>query len=202
MKLGPKFKIARRLGAPIFEKTQTQKYALSLARKERSEKKGRGKQKSEYGKSLIEKQKARFSYGLGERQFANYVAKALKTTNPVQKLFSLLESRLDNVAYRAGLFKSRAQSRQAANHGHLMVNGKRVTIPSILLSKGDKISVRAGSSTSPLFGDAPERMKAITLPVWLSADPDKQEITVEGEAVYAPGEQVFDLGVVVEFYSR
>src|SRR3989338_6375613 len=100
MKLGPKFKIARRLGAPIFEKTQTQKYTLSLARKERSDNRGRGKPKSEFGRELIEKQKTRFSYGLSERQFKNYVTKALHSSDPVQKLFVILESRLDNVLFR------------------------------------------------------------------------------------------------------
>src|SRR3990167_75474 len=98
MRIGPKYKIARRLGAPVFEKTQTPKYALSLARKEKNDN------------------------------------KALHSSDPVQKLFSILESRLDNVVYRAGLAKTRAQARQAASHGHIMINNARVTIPSILLS--------------------------------------------------------------------
>ena len=98
MKIGPKYKIARRLGAPIFEKTQSPKYALSLARNERTGGKGkRTKPKSEFGLALNEKQKARFSYGLSEKQFRTYVVKAAKAKEPVQKLFSILESRLDNV---------------------------------------------------------------------------------------------------------
>ena len=93
MRIGPKYKIARRLGAPIFEKTQTAKYALSLARKEKGGgRRGRNKPKSEYGLQLIEKQKARFSYGLTDRQFKIYVTKALRTKEPVQKLFFILES--------------------------------------------------------------------------------------------------------------
>ncbi|KKW14650.1 MAG: 30S ribosomal protein S4 [Parcubacteria group bacterium GW2011_GWA2_50_10b] len=94
MKIGPKYKIARRLQAPVFEKTQTAKYALSLARKERTGGKGRTKQKSEFGLQLLEKQKARFSYGLSEQQFRNYVLKALRSEVPVQKLFTLLESQV------------------------------------------------------------------------------------------------------------
>lgn len=202
MKIGPKYKIARRLGAPIFEKTQTPKYALSLARKERSGSGGRGKQKSEYGRELIEKQKARFSYGVSEKQFRNYVDKALRTQHPVQALFATLESRLDNVLFRAGLAKTRAQARQAAGHGHTLINNKRVTIPSIILTKGDVINLRPGSLASPLFGEVAERMKTITVPPWLKIDLENKQVTVLGEPVYVPQEHVFDLGVVIEFYNR
>ncbi|MEK7176728.1 MAG: 30S ribosomal protein S4 [Patescibacteria group bacterium] len=201
MKIGPKYKIARRLGAPIFEKTQTPKYALSLARKERNEK-GRGKPKSELGKELIEKQKTRFTYGLSEKQFRTYVEKALHAPDPVQKLFQILESRLDNVLFRGGLAKTRAQARQASGHGHTTINGERVTVPSILLSKGDKVGIREASSGSLLFGEAEERMKTLTMPLWLKASPETKSVVVEGEPVYVPQEHVFDLGAVIEFYNR
>lgn len=202
MKIGPKYKIARRLGAPIFEKTQTPKYALSLARKEKKGGRGRGKPKSEYGRELLEKQKARFTYGLSEKQFRNYVNKALHSPDPVQKLFTTLESRLDNVLFRAGFSKTRAQARQAANHGHILINNARVTIPSILLSEGDIVSLRSGSAASPLFGEVMERMKTTTTPVWLKTDPSVRQATVEGQPVYVQQEHVFDLGVVIEFYNR
>src|SRR5436190_12870305 len=106
MKIGPKYKLARRLGAPIFEKTQTQKCALSLSRKEKNDQMPT-RPKSEFGKQLIEKQKARFSYGITERQFSNYVKASLKSPEPYQKLFQSLELRLDNTLYRAGLAKTR-----------------------------------------------------------------------------------------------
>lgn len=202
MRIGPKYKIARRLGAPVFEKTQTAKYALSLARKERSGGRGRGKPKSEYGRELIEKQKARFTYGLGEKQFRGYVDRALGSPVPTQKLFATLESRLDNVLYRAGMLKTRAEARQASSHGHITINGKRVTVPSFLLSQGDVIGLHAASAQSPLFGEVAERMKTVSVPHWLKADPIGKQVTVEGQAVYVPQEQVFDLGVVIEFYSR
>lgn len=202
MHIGPKYKIARRLGAPIFEKTQTPKYALSLARKERNAGRDRGKSKSEFGRGLIEKQKARLTYGLGEKQFRNYVDKASVSSSPVQKLFTLLESRLDNVLFRAGLAKTRAQARQVASHGHILINNSRVTVPSILLSKGDVLGLRAGSLLSPLFAEVTERMKAITVPAWLKVDSATRETTVIGEPVYVREEHVFDLGVVVEFYNR
>lgn len=202
MKIGPKYKIARRLGAPIFEKTQTPKYALSLARKERSGGKGRNKPKSEFGLGLIEKQKARFTYGLGEKQFRNYVDKALHSEAPIQALFILLERRLDNVLFRAGLAKTRAQARQAASHGHIMLNGKRVTVPSILLSEKDTVSIRPNSAASPLFSELTEKMKTVSAPAWLKIDPAGKQVVVEGKPVYVPQEHVFDLGVAVEFYNR
>lgn len=200
MKIGPKYKIARRLGSPIFEKTQTQKYALSLARKEKS--RGFSKPKSEFGTQLIEKQKARLTYGLGERQFKKYVEISLKSPEPTQKLFSTLESRLDNVLYRAGFTKSRRQARQAASHGHTLVNGRRVTIPSILLAPGDMVSIRQGSQASALWALLEERTKESTSPAWLEVDGGKKEIKVVGVPAYNPTENMFELSSVMEFYSR
>ncbi|MEK7461723.1 MAG: 30S ribosomal protein S4 [Patescibacteria group bacterium] len=202
MKIGPKYKIARRLGAPIFEKTQTPKYALSLARREKNDKRGRRKSQSEFGHELIEKQKARYSYGLSEAQFRIYVNKALRTKDPIQKLFGILESRLDNIVYRAGLAKTRAQARQAVNHGHIVVNNKRASIPSMLLSEGDVINLRPSSVSSPLFGEVEERMKTIVVPAWLQIDAERKQATVLGQSIYIVRENVFDLGTVIEFYNR
>lgn len=201
MKIGPRYKIARRLGAPVFEKTQTAKYQLSLSRKERAGK-APMRPKSEYGQALLEKQKARFTYGLTERQFRGYVDKALRASNPVQKLFAFLEARLDNILFRSGLAKTRLAARQMASHGHILVNGRRVTIPSIALKAGDLLSVRAGSAQSPLFADSAERMKSQAAPAWLEVKPEEREVKVAGAPNYEPAEHVFDLGVVVEFYNR
>ncbi len=201
MIIGPKFKIARRLGAAIFEKTQTVKYAQSQARKEKNGK-SYSRPKSEFGTSLIEKQKARLTYGLSERQFRSYVEKALKTANPSATLFKLLETRLDNVIYRAGLAKSRSAGRQIATHGHTTVGGHRVDVPSIHLGEGDTVSLRKGSAGSPLFADSVERMKAITPPAWLLVEPELRTVKVVGEPVYEANQNVFDLGVVIGFYNR
>ncbi|MBX4195500.1 30S ribosomal protein S4 [Candidatus Parcubacteria bacterium] len=201
MRIGPKYKLARRLGAPIFEKTQTQRYALSLSRKEKNDQMPT-RPKSEFGKQLIEKQKARFSYGITERQFAKYVKLSLNSTEPTQKLFQFLESRLDNILYRAGFAKTRLQARQMAAHGHATVNGRRVTIPSISLKEGDTVGVREGSRASALFGEAGERIKAGAIPAWLTVSPENLEAKVVGKPVYVPNQAVFDLGQVIEFYSR
>lgn len=201
MRIGPKYKIARRLGAAVFEKTQTAKYNLSLSRRERSGKMPR-RPKSDFGQALIEKQKARYTYGINERQFKGYVEKALKAPNPVNILFKLLESRLDSVLFRSGLAKTRLAARQIASHGHATVNGRRVTIPSLSLRIGDTVGLRGASAGSPLFAEATERMKILTAPSWLEVSPESLEAKVVGEPVYESGTQVFDLAVVIEFYNR
>lgn len=201
MKIGPKYKIARRLGAPIFEKTQTQRFAMSLSRKEKAGTMPT-RPKSEFGKQLIEKQKTRLTYGLSEKQFSKYVKASLNAAEPTQALFRSLETRLDNVLYRAGLAKTRLQARQIASHGHATVNGRRVTIPSIALREGEAVGVREGSKTSALFLGAEERMAAAGVPQWLTVDAGKHEARISGVPAYAPTEHVFDLGAVLEFYSR
>ena len=201
MKIGPKFKIARRLGAPVFEKTQTQKYALSLSRKEKNAK-GRPGPKSEFAKQLLEKQKARFTYGISEKQFSKYVKSSLNASEPTQKLFRSLENRLDNVLYRAGFAKTRSGARQMAAHGHATVNGRRVTIPSIELRVGDVVGVREGSRGSALFSEVAERMNTQTVPFWLEVSSKDMTAKVKDLPVYTPGDQMFDLGSVLEFYSR
>jgi len=174
---------------------------MSLSRKEKA---GTLPQrpKSEFGKQLLEKQKTRFSYGVGEKQFAKYAKSSSNASEPTQKLFQKLEYRLDNVLYRAGLAKTRLQARQIASHGHATVNGRRSTIPSMTLGEGDVVSVREGSLKSALFAGVDERMKATAVPAWLEAKPESREVKVIGAPVYVPVEQVFDLNAVFEFYSR
>lgn len=200
MKIGPKYKIAKRLGAPIFEKTQSQKFAVSASRVK--DKKGRPGQMSDYKRQLIEKQKMRFSYGITEKQLRKYVDEAIeKSSEPVAFLMTRLESRLDNVAYRLGLARTRRMSRQMVSHGHMMVNGKKFTIPSHQLKVGDVVSVREGSRSSGLFVTDEER-SAAGVPNWLKFDPKKLEGTVIAVPTYEPSETLFDPEQVFEFYSR
>ncbi len=199
---GPKYKIARRLGAPIFEKTQTQKYSLHLEK--RGKKKGFSKPKSEFGIQLNEKQKARFTYGLGERQFSNYVKEALakKTDNASQTIFQFLELRLDNVLYRLGFATTRSGARQMASHGHMKVNGKKVDTPSVRLKIGDKIEIAERSLKKPLFENLGEKTKNVTVPSWLKYDGAKKIAEVQGMPQLVKTENMFDLNTVIEFYSR
>ncbi len=202
MHIGPKYKIARRLGASVFEKTQTQKFHAHLERK--GVKKGMSKAKSEYGQQFNEKQKVRFTYGVTEKQFAKYVKEALlkKSASVTNSIFESLELRLDNVLYRAGFAPTRLGGRQMASHGHVLVNGKKSTIPSMRLSVGDVITPRLGSKDNALFVKALARFENITTPSWLSVDIHKKQIEVTGMPHLVPSEQMFDLNAVVEFYSR
>jgi small subunit ribosomal protein S4 len=202
MIIGPKYKIARRLGAPIFEKTQTQKYALNLEKK--GKKKGFSKPKSEFGLQLNEKQKARFTYGISEKQFSKYVREALlkKNSNTPQTIFEFLELRLDNVIYRLGFSKTRAGARQMVSHGHISVNGRRVNTPSRRMSIGEKITIAGRSLSKPLFLDLDEKIKSATVPSWIKFDPINKVAELQGMPVYVKTENLFDLNAVVEFYSR
>lgn len=203
MKIGPKFKIAKRLGAPIFEKTQTPKFAISQARSGRTNT-GRNGQASDYKKQLIEKQKMRYSYGIAEKQLRRYVIEANEKEGhkPVTSLMERLESRLDNVVYRLGFAKTRQQARQTVSHGHIFVNGRRMNIPSYKVAKNDIITIREGSKTSPLFATLGETHEAVGVPAWLTIDIKKLTASVVGTPVYNPTETLFDPELVMEFYSR
>ena len=129
MKTGPRYKICKRLGNGVFEKCQTQKFTLSESR--RSFQGRRPRQISDYGKQLLEKQRVRFTYGITEQQFVNYVNSATKKEgDAAATLLSTLERRLDNVVYRLGLAPTRRAARQMVVHGHILVNGKKAAIPS------------------------------------------------------------------------
>jgi len=199
LKIKSKYKIAKRLGNQIFEQTQTQKFSLAEART----KKPRGRTKSDYGRQLIEKQKVRFTYGISEKQLSNYAAGAFDTKNPPEALHRTLETRLDSVAYRAGFAGTRRAARQMVSHGHLLVNGKRVTMPSYRVQKGDTITVREGSRTSPLFAHFTSGEPQVrSIPSWLSVDADTMVVKIEGVPAYTAAEIPLDYPAVFEFYSR
>jgi len=195
----PKFKIGRRLGAGVYDKCQTPKFSASA-------KSGpigrRPKAPSEYGAQLLEKQKVRFSYGITERQLANYVRKAahLKGAGIVPKLYESLESRLDNAVYRMGLAPSRRAARQMVSHGHFIVNGHRVTVPSYELKSGDVIQIREGSKIRKIFENLTERLKDYNAPPWITFDIE----SMSGKMLEKPQnpETFLDLNAVLEFYSR
>ena len=202
MKIGPKFKIAKRLGAPIFEKTQTQKFELSAARGGNRGQRRRG-QMSDYKRQLIEKQKMRFSYGITEKQLRRYVDEAVEKSNqPVSLLMERLESRLDNTVYRLGLAKTRRLARQIVSHGHIVVNGKKITVPSHKVAKDDVVSVREGSRQTGLFITLADTHEMASVPAWLTFDVKKLEGKVKSVPVYNPAETLFDPEQVLEFYSR
>ncbi len=193
----PKFKIARRLGAGVFDKTQTPKFNMAKGIGTK-----RPKALSEYGTQFLEKQKVRFSYGITEKQLSNYVKEAskLKGAGTVEKFFEELESRLDNVVYRMGLAPSRRGARQMVSHGHFVINGKRTTVPSYKTKQGDVFVVREGSKGKKIFSNLAEKMKDYTVPTWLSFNIDQ----MEGKVLAKPknAETFIDFNAVLEFYSR
>ena len=199
MRIGPKYKIARRLGPDLFPKTQSPKYALRAG-------KGivKGYGRSEFGQQLKEKQRARLFYGLMERQFARYVKNAVskKNVRDDEALFTELETRLDNVIYRLGIAPSRQASRQYVSHGHFTVNGVRVTIPSYRVSVGDVIRLRKASESKPLFANLKDTLRDHQSPVWLRFDVQKGEGTVVGMPKLVRTELPFNIGAILEFYRR
>ncbi|MSU55835.1 MAG: 30S ribosomal protein S4 [Candidatus Taylorbacteria bacterium] len=199
MKIGPRYKIARRLGADIFPKTQSPKFALRTGK---VMVKGYGR--SEFGAQLKEKQRARFFYGLGERQFARYVSNAIakKNLRDDEALYLELETRLDNVIYRLGIAPSRQASRQYVSHGHFMVNGVRVTIPSYRVKTGDVIRLRKASESKPLFLNLKDTIRDHQNPTWLRFDLQKGEATVVGTPKLVRTELPFNIGAILEFYRR
>lgn len=186
----------------MFEQTQTNKFALSEARTAATKKKPRGRGGSDYGRQLLEKQRVRYTYGLNERQLSNYAEKAMKEADPSTALHRSLEQRADSVVYRAGLAGTRRMARQIVSHGHILVNGKRTTTPSHHLKKGDVITIREGSRTSPLFAGLSDVENRKAVPSWLAADVSLLKVEVAGEPAYTTLETGLDYATVFEFYSR
>ncbi len=202
MKIGPKYKIARRLGSAVFDKTMSPKFSASEARHAKNAKSKKRKQVSEYGQQLMEKQKIRYTYGISEKQFSNAVkeATATKGASASDVLHELLERRLDNVIYRFGLAPSRAMSRQMVSHGHFLVNGKKTTVPSYRVTEGDKISVKEGSKGSVMFADLTKKLDKYAYPAWITFDAGKMEGVIKAKPVREGS--MLDFARVLEFYSR
>ena len=198
-----KYKIARRLGSGVYEKTQSQKFMLSEQKRSKA-RTGRPKRPTDYGLSLIQKQRVRFAYGVSEKQFSNYVKKAFESAKkgmvPADSLFKLIENRLDNVVYRSGIAGTRAFARQLVSHGHITVNGKKTTVPSYSVKKGDVLAIREGSQDKPVFAELQKQLSSAQKSNWLSVDSVKKTVTVTGEP--KDPEPFFNFQAVIEFYSR
>ena len=162
------------------------------------------KKKSEYALQLTEKQKVKFVYGILEKQFRSYYEKAARMPGKTgENLLVLVERRLDNVVYRLGFAMTRREARQLVNHGHFTVNGKRVNIPSYLVSVGDVIEVAEKSRSSVKFKRLTgEDAVMVTLPQWL----EREKNTLRGTVVKMPAREDIDLPIeehlIVELYSK
>jgi small subunit ribosomal protein S4 len=158
---------------------------------------------SDRGLQLREKQKARYTYGVFERQFRKTFAEAERQVGVTgDKLVILLERRLDNVVYRLGFADSRAQARQIVRHGHFLLNGRKTNIPSCIIKSGDEISWRPGSTRNEYYKIAKERMEDKVVPGWLTLDIEKMTGKVLTLPTIEDIEVKFDVTAIVEFYSR
>jgi small subunit ribosomal protein S4 len=165
---------------------------------------GRGRVKeSEYRNQLQEKQKARFTYGVMEKQFRNYYAEANRRTGKTgDNLLQLLESRLDNVVYRAGFARTRRHARQLVSHGHFLVNGHKVNVPSYQVAEHDVIDVRPKSVETTPFIVARETHGDRVVPAWMDAIPGRMRILIHQLPVRAQIDVPVQEQLIVEYYSK
>lgn len=158
---------------------------------------------SEYGLQLREKQKAKFIYGVLEKPFRNYYAKAEQMRGLTgQNLMILLETRLDNIVYRMGFARTRKEARQIVGHKHVLVNGSCVNIPSYRVNVGDVIEIKENKKTMQRYKDIVESMSGVLVPAWLESDVEELKGTVKE----LPEREMIDVPVnetlIVELYSK
>ena len=199
-------RLCRRNGEKLFlkgERCFTPKCAMERRPNPPGERSPRRRRVSDRGLQLREKQKARQTYGLLERQFRRvYKGAARRTGATGEILLQMLEMRLDNAVYRAGLAESRAQARQIVRHGHISLNGHKADIPSIELSVGDKFGWTERGSRSKFFEMVKQWQGARPVPGWIHVDP----ASLEGEVMAPPARDEidarFDENLIIEYYSR
>lgn len=201
-----KCKICRRLGISVCGKEKCALKKRSSPPGEKKKKRRRGGF-SEYGKELREKQKLKNLYNLRETQFKKIVREILglrqKTDQSVsQMLLQALESRLDNVIFRMGLGSSRAQARQLVSHGHLMVNGKSIDVPSYRVTEGDVISVKQNSAAKSFFKNLLPKLQKHQPPLWLTLDAKNFEAKITAKPGIEETDLPVEIPVIFEYYSR
>ena len=203
---GPVEKIERRLEADLGLKGERRLSGKSALEKRPFAPGQHGQRRSkisEYGLQLIEKQKVKFMYGVSEKQFSNYFKEAVRREgNTGEILICLIEQRLDNVVYRMGFATTRANARQFTTHGHVLVDGKKVDIPSFVVKPGQKIEIREKSKTNPQIVRALELTNQTGMVDWVNVDKDKvfgifTRIPAREEVVIPVEERL-----IVELYSK
>ncbi|HET7685371.1 MAG TPA: 30S ribosomal protein S4 [Candidatus Limnocylindria bacterium] len=199
-------RICRREGLKLFLKG-SRCYTKKCSFERRSTPPGvyaqRRRKVSEYGLQLREKQKVRKSYSVLEKQFQNYFDKAEKRKGMTgENLLRMLEMRLDNVVFRMGLARSRAEARQLVSHGHFAVNGRPTNVPSFGVKVGDRVEVRESRRSREIFKTTAELMKSAQIPDWVSSDASKLSGTVLAEPAREQMPLEFNEQLVVEYYSR
>jgi small subunit ribosomal protein S4 len=164
---------------------------------------GRKKRPSDYGQQLREKQKVKRMYGLLEKQFRGYYYRAARMKGVTgENLLSLLERRLDNVVLRCGFGSSHAEARQLARHGHFLINGKKINIPSYLVKPGDQIEVREGSKGVQKIVDALGKVDRTSRSAWIELDKDAMKGKITALPARADIAADIDEQLIVELYSK
>ena len=176
---------------------------LGINKKSNRQLKRANRKMSEYGLQLREKQKAKFIYGVLEKPFRNYYAKAKQMEGMTgENLMRILESRLDNVIFRMGLARTRKEARQIVDHKHVLVNGKQVNIPSYLVKAGDTIEIKENKKGSQRYKDILEATGSNMVPEWLDVDAEN----LKGAVKELPAREAIDVPVdemlIVELYSK
>lgn len=176
---------------------------LGINKKSNRQLKRANRKMSEYGLQLREKQKAKFIYGVLEKPFRNYYAKAKQMEGMTgENLMRILESRLDNVIFRMGLARTRKEARQIVDHKHVLVNGKQVNIPSYLVKAGDTIEIKENKKGSQRYKDILEATGSNMVPEWLDVDAEN----LKGSVKKLPAREAIDVPVdemlIVELYSK
>jgi small subunit ribosomal protein S4 len=199
---GPVGKVSRRLNLGITEKGQRILSKRPFPPGQHGPNAKRRKV-SEYGVRLVEKQKARFMYGVLERQFRNTFDRARRMPGETgANLFSLLERRLDNVVYRMGMATTRAQARQLVNHGHVTVNGVKTDIPSFTVKVGEVIAVKEGSRKLTYFQNVSAAGgSGSQVPAWISPEPNDMAARIVSLPTREDAEQGIRTQLIVEHYS-
>ena len=176
---------------------------LGYSKESRRQPARRRRQESEYGKQLREKQKTKFIYGVLEKQFHAYYEKARRMQGITgENLMKILESRLDNVVFRLGFARTRKEARQTVTHGHILVNGKRVDVPSYRVKAGDTVSVSPKAADLLAIKSALISNESVQVPAWLEVDIEK----LQGNVISLPTRDQIDLDIqeqlIVELYSK
>ena len=176
---------------------------LGINKKSNRQLKRANRKMSEYGLQLREKQKAKFIYGVLEKPFRNYYAKAKQMEGMTgENLMRILESRLDNLIFRMGLARTRKEARQIVDHKHVLVNGKQVNIPSYLVKAGDTIEIKENKKGSQRYKDILEATGSNMVPEWLDVDAEN----LKGSVKELPAREAIDVPVdemlIVELYSK
>ena len=204
---GASCRLCRREGQKLFlkgERCYSDKCAIVTRKGAVPGQHGQGRKKvSEYGIQLRAKQKAKRFYGVSENQFYHYYEMAERRPGITgENLLRFLESRLDNIVYRAGFANSRKEARQLVLHRHFTVNGKKVNIPSYIVKKGDVIAVKEGKAGNKFFAEVKGTKPAANMPKWLEFDSEK----LEGKVVELPVRSDIDSQIsehmIVELYSK